>query len=151
MKFTRNNFKIAIVGGIVAQIIFEAYAWLISPLLFGPELQPAKLVMGLFQKYIGIGITYPVAFGIHAFIGAIGFGLFTLLFYKLLNGRPILSGAISGLILWFVAQGILAPAMGREFMMGFGAYTQSSFIAHIGMALIITLFIKWRLSIVRLS
>ena len=107
--------------------------------------------MGLLQKYIGIGVSYPVSFGIHAFIGAIGFGLFTLVFYKVLNGRAILSGVIAGFILWFVAQGILAPAMGRDFMMGFGAYTQSSFVAHIGMALIITLFIKWGLSNKRLS
>ena len=45
----------------------------------------------------------------------------------------VLSRAIAGFVLWFVAQGLFAPAVGRSFMMGFGAYTQSSFIGHVGM------------------
>ena len=144
MKMNVNEIKTAVLGGLIAQIAFEAYAWLISPLVFGPKLQPTLLVIGLFEKYSGITLSYMLAFSLHALIGVIGFGIFTLSFYRAFRGRAILSGSISGLILWFIAQGILAPAMGREFMMGFGPYTQSSFVGHVGMTLIIALFINFR-------
>jgi len=142
MKLKIHEIKVAILGGVIAQIAFEAYAWLISPLVFGPKLQPAFLVIGLFEQYVGVTPSYSVAFSLHALIGTLGFGIFTLLFYKAFRGRAILSGFISGLILWFIAQGVLAPAMGREFMMGFGAYTQSSFVSHVGMSLIIALYLN---------
>ncbi len=142
MKLEIREIKVAVLGGLIAQIAFEVYAWLISPLVFGPKLQPAMLVMGLTEKYMGISLPYEVAFGLHALIGVIGFGIFTLLFYKTLRSRAILSGLISGVVLWFIAQGVLAPAMGREFMMGFGPYTQSSFVSHVGMTMIIALFIS---------
>jgi len=45
------------------------------------------------------------------------------------------SGVLAGIVLWFVAQGVLAPLMGRSFMMGFGSYTQSSFVGHVGMTI----------------
>lgn len=144
MKFKINEIKIAVIGGLIAQIAFEAYAWLISPIVFGPQLQPSLLVMGLVKKSLGISLSYEMAFGLHALIGIIGFGIFTLFFYKLLNGRAMQSGVIAGVVLWFIAQGILAPAMGRDFMMGFGAYTQSSFVSHVGMALIIACYLKFK-------
>jgi hypothetical protein len=53
-----------------------------------------------------------------------------------MRSRIWLTGFVSGLILWFVAQGILAPFIGRSFMMDFGTYTQSSFIGHVGMTLL---------------
>lgn len=134
----------AVIGGVIAQILFEAYAWLLSPILFGPELQPANLVMALSQKFVGIGISYEAGYIIHTLIGIFGFAIFTLAFYKLFRGKAILSGLVAGLALWFIAQGILAPAIGREFMMGYGPYTQSSFVGHVGMTMIIALFLKRR-------
>ena len=142
MKQQTREIKISIIGGLIAQIAFEAYSWLISPLIFGTSLQPAKLVRGLTEKYIGLNINYEVAFVLHTLIGIIGFGIFTLLFYKAFRSRAVISGFISGLVLWFIAQGILAPAVGREFMMSFGPYTQSSFISHVGMTMIIAFFIS---------
>lgn len=47
------------------------------------------------------------------------------------------AGFVSGLILWFVAHGMFAPFIGRPFMMNFNTYTQSSFVAHTGMVLVI--------------
>ena len=143
MKLNMNEMGVAVLGGLIAQIAFEAYAWLVSPLVFGPKLQPAFLVIGLFEKYLGITLSYVVAFSLHALIGVIGFGIFTLLFYRVFRGRAILSGLFSGVVLWFIAQGVLAPAMGREFMMGFSPYTQSSFVGHVGMTLIIALLVDF--------
>lgn len=140
-----EHFKLLIVSGLIAQAAFEIYAWFISPVLFGPTLQPAKLIMGLNAKYLGIDLPYAVAFVMHIATGVFAISAVTLLVYQLLKSRAILSGVAGGVLLWFVAQGILAPAMGRPFMMGFGPYTQSSFVAHVGFSLIVTLFVSWRM------
>ncbi len=141
---TSNNIRTLLVAGVIGQLAFEAYAWLISPLLFGPSLQPANLVMALSNIYLGLTLNYMTGFIVHAAIGVIGFSVFVALVHKITKTRLILSGVMSGLILWFVAQGMLAPAVGRPFMMEFGAYTQSSFVAHVGMTTIIA-FVMQRL------
>ena len=140
MSSTPSKLKtpLVIVGaGIVAEIVFEAYAWLISPKIFGPKLEPANLVKGLMKKFLGLELSYMQAFFIHLFVGAVIFSLAVYLISKLLKSRYVLGGFVTGLALWFTAQGILAPLMGRSFMMDFGPYTQSSFIGHVGMTLII--------------
>ncbi|WP_299812045.1 hypothetical protein [uncultured Roseibium sp.] len=133
MSITLRNLLIA---GLVAEIAFEAYAWLVSPLLFGVVLQPANLIVALAN--IGFGVTLPhwMGFLVHFGVGAIGFSAFVLLTHMATRLNLVLSGAVAGVILWFVAQGLLAPLVGRTFMMGFGAYTQSSLVGHVGMTLI---------------
>lgn len=134
--------KIAITlisAGLIAEVAFEAYAWLLSPRLFGETLEPAKLVMGLFKNYLSIDLNYAQAFMVHFIIGSVVFAAAVYVIGKLLKDRFVLSGVLTGLGLWFVAQGILAPLMGRAFMMDFGPYTQSSFVGHLGMTLIIGL------------
>ena len=123
-----------LIAGLAGEIAFEVYAWLISPLLFGVSLAPANLVVALIQLTLGVTVPYWTGFLVHFMIGAVGFAAFVWLTHRASRTNLILSGAIAGLILWFVAQGLLAPAVGRTFMMGFGAYTQSSFIGHVGMA-----------------
>lgn len=140
-----EHFKLLIVSGLIAQGAFELYAWVVSPILFGPTLQPAKLIMGLNAKYLGVDVPYAAAFAMHIATGVFVISGVTLLLYQLFRSRAIVSGVAGGVLLWFVAQGILAPAMGRAFMMGFGPYTQSSFVAHVGFSLIVTLFVGWRM------
>lgn len=128
-------------AGLIGQLAFELYSWLISPLLFGTPLQPANLVMALTKMSTGVVLSYPAAFVIHTLIG-IGFVGLVWVFHKIFPLGVIKAGAAAGFALWFVAQGILAPVVGRSFMMGFGTYTQSSFIAHVGMALIMGAVLK---------
>ncbi|WP_092683508.1 hypothetical protein [Albimonas donghaensis] len=128
-----------ILGGIAGEIAFEAYAWLLSPRLFGVTLEPANLIVGLARTLFGLDLGYWTAFGLHFAIGAVAFSAVVTLVHMATRTSLPLAGAIAGVLLWFVAQGLLAPAMGRSFMMGFGAYTQSSFIAHVGMSVIIGL------------
>ncbi|MEO9778370.1 MAG: hypothetical protein ABJH07_19225 [Sedimentitalea sp.] len=123
-----------ILAGLAGEIAFEAYAWLVSPLLFGVALGPANLIVALGNITAGIALPYWAGFIIHFMIGAVGFSTFVWITHLITKANLILSGAIAGFVLWFVAQGVLAPAVGRSFMMGFGAYTQSSFIGHVGMA-----------------
>ena len=44
MTFKKSELKAALLGGVIAEAAFELYAWLLSPLIFGLELQPPELV-----------------------------------------------------------------------------------------------------------
>jgi hypothetical protein len=125
-----------ILAGLIGEIAFEIYAWLISPSLFGVTLQPSNLVIAMTLKLTGLQISHSVAFPLHFAIGSIGFGLFVYAIRLLMPARVWLTGFIAGFALWFVAQGLLAPFIGRSFMMDFGTYTQSSFVGHVGMTLL---------------
>lgn len=124
-------------AGVGGEILFEAYSWLVSPAIFGPILEPARLVTAITAKVTGIMLPYSLAFLIHFLIGALGFALLVYVINGVMKKGYVLAGLVTGLILWFVAQGILAPFIGRPFMMEFGAYTQSSFVAHTTMMMFI--------------
>ena len=130
-----------ILSGLLGEIAFELYAWVISPILFGFSLEPANLVIAVTSRLTGASPPYSAAFGVHVLIGSLGFGLFVHFIRRAFGLRAWLTGALAGLALWFVAQGILAPFIGRSFMMDFGPYTQSSFIGHLGMTLVIAHFL----------
>lgn len=142
---TRIVLAIAL-AGLIGEIVFELYAWFVSPALFGVVLQPSNLVIALTAKLTGLQITKTLAFPIHFLIGSLGFGLFVYATRLIMPARVWLTGFISGFILWFVAQGILAPFIGRSFMMDFGTYTQSSFVGHVGMTLLMAHFLAAFLS-----
>ncbi|MEP3437696.1 MAG: hypothetical protein ABJN75_13080 [Hoeflea sp.] len=132
----KQTFLAVALAGLIGEVCFELYAWLISPALFGVVLQPSNLVIAITSKLTGIEITKALAFPVHFLIGSLGFGLFVYATRLIMPARVWLTGFVSGLFLWFVAQGMLAPFIGRSFMMDFGTYTQSSFVGHVGMTLI---------------
>lgn len=109
--------------------------------MFGPQLQPSNLIVALFKLYAGVNISYAAGFVVHALVGIVGFSAFVFLLLRVLPLNTYVSGILAGLVLWFVAQGVLAPLVGRDFMMGFGPYTQSSLVGHVGMTWIIALLI----------
>jgi len=125
-----------ILAGLIGEIAFEVYAWVVSPMLFGVALQPSNLVIAMTAKLTGLQISHALAFPVHFLIGSLGFGAFVYLVRLVMPARVWRTGFVAGLVLWFVAQGLLAPFIGRSFMMGFGTYTQSSFVGHVGMTLL---------------
>jgi len=143
-KIDMTNASHLALAGLAGELSFEAYAWLVSPALFGVQLEPANLVIGLAKMASGVQLPYAAAFALHFLIGVFGFAATVWAVKRLTGAGYAVAGIGAGAGLWFIAQGVLAPLMGRSFMMGFGAYTQSSFIAHVGMALIIGLVWKWR-------
>ena len=130
---TRTIAKTLLIAGLAGQIAFEAYAWLVSPMLFGVTLEPSNLVVALAKVVFDLSLPYWLGFIVHFAIGAIGFSALVVFTHLATRANVIVSGVGVGLALWFVAQGLLAQAVGRPFMMGFGSYTQSSFVAHVGM------------------
>lgn len=136
-KMTTFSLRELFLAGLIGELAFETYAWLLSPILFDVTLEPAKLVAGLVGAGLDIPMPYATAFAIHVLIGSLGFAFVVWLVHAVAGARLIISGAMAGFALWFVAQGMLAPLMGRPFMMSFGAYTQSSLVGHVGMTLVI--------------
>lgn len=130
------------IAGLIGELSFEAYSWLASPILFGVQLEPANLVIGLTKAATGFQLPYIAAFASHFLIGALGFATVVYLVKHVGKLGYAAAGITSGIALWFVAQGILAPLMGRSFMMDFGTYTQSSFVGHVGMTLLIA--VVWK-------
>ncbi|MDA9918645.1 hypothetical protein N9D37_02040 [Erythrobacter sp.] len=128
-----------IVGGIAAELFFEFYGLVINPALFGFPMEPANLVIGLTKTFLGAPISYVPAYAIHLAIGILGFPLGYYLLRKTVFARLPwqIAGLAWGVILWFIAQGILAPVMGRAFMMDWVPYTWVSLFAHPTMTLII--------------
>ena len=139
---TFPNLRALLLAGLAGELAFEAYAWLVSPLLFGVTLEPAKLIMGLTGMGLGLSLPYAAAFAVHLLIGSLGFAAVVWLVHAVTRAPLPIAGALAGVALWFVAQGLLAPLMGRDFMMGFGAYTQSSLIGHVGMSIVIGLALR---------
>ena len=137
-----KDIQAVVLAGVVAETLFELYAWLVSPILFDQVLQPSNLVIAIARIALGVDLPHGAAFAIHAFIGSIGFASFVYLIQRICKMTYLLSGVVTGVLLWFVAQGILAPFIGRPFMMEFGAYTQSSFIGHVGMCVIVALVLR---------
>jgi len=141
---TRHTARDLLAAGLIGQLAFEAYAWLVSPILFGVTLEPANLVVALAHVVAGISLPYWLGFVLHFAIGT-GFAALVYAVHQILRVNLIAAGAAVGLGLWFLAQGGLAQAVGRAFMMGFGAYTQSSLVAHVGMTTLMA-FVLLRLT-----
>lgn len=125
--------KSAFIAGLGGQIAFETYAFVVSPLLFGVTLQPTNLVVALAGIWFGLDLPHWLGFALHFALGALVFPALVLAAHLVTRANLLVCGAAVGLGLWFVAQGVLAQAAGRAFMMGFGPYTQSSLVAHVGM------------------
>ena len=53
INIDRTDLPKVALAGLIGEIAFEAYAWLISPVLFGVKLQPSFLVIGLTKKETG--------------------------------------------------------------------------------------------------
>ena len=137
-----KDIQVVILAGVIAETLFELYAWLVSPILFDQVLQPSNLVIAITRITLGVDLPHGAAFAIHAFIGSIGFASCVYLVQKICKMTYLVAGVVTGVLLWFFAQGILAPFIGRPFMMEFGAYTQSSFIGHVGMCVIVALVLQ---------
>ncbi len=74
VQFLRmKDVKAVVLAGVIAETLFELYAWFISPILFDQVLQPSNLVIAIARITLGIDLPHGVAFAIHAFIGSIGF------------------------------------------------------------------------------
>ncbi|MFU1478464.1 hypothetical protein ACM25N_12455 [Roseovarius sp. C7] len=76
--------------------------------------------------------------------GLVLFPLGYLAYLRVTPPQPwAMAGLIWGFVLWAVAQGVLAPLVGRGFMMGFVSYTWASLLAHMLYGLVVARAMSW--------
>lgn len=126
----RTTLAHVLAAGIAAEAVFELFGLLIAPLILGVTLMPSRLVVAL-VSLLDVSIPDSAGWAGHLLTGIVLFPLGYLLVWRILRYAGwALTGSIYGLGLWFIAQGVLAPLVGRSFMMDFGAYTWASLIGH---------------------
>jgi hypothetical protein len=137
----------ALLGGLAAEVAWEIWARLITPLWVGGPLEPAALVQDVF----GLSSRFAAEL-IHFFTGLIGYPL-----GYLLIARPIARAVAPGLPWWIVASGygvalwifalyIMAHLVaGHPAFLGFIPLTWASLVGHLLFALALGAVVRARL------
>lgn len=122
-------------GGLAADLAWEVWARLITPVLIGGPLQPAALILSLFRL--------PPDYYLHAEVLHVltGLAFYPLVFWAirtwLYAGTRLADGLLIGVFTWILALGVFAPLAGLPFMLGFIPLAWMSGIGHVlyGLAL----------------
>ncbi len=137
-RLTETELVLILFAGLTGEIVLEILAWGVFPAVLGVPMRPHILVTDLGRAIFGAELSVPVAVGIHL---ALGLLIMPLIYVK---GRAalglrswIVAGALWGVILWAIAQMILAPLAGRPFMLGLIPYTWGSLAAHVIYTLVV--------------
>lgn len=136
----RRSAAALLAAGVAGQGAFEVVGLLIAPALLGAPLKPAALVAALSGSLAGVEISMTWAWSLHLFAGTVVFPLGYVIIRRISSDGSWMSvGVVWGVLLWLVAQAILAPLAGRPFMLGFTPYTWGSLAAHVIYALTVAL------------
>ncbi len=127
-----------IIAGIFGEIVLEFIAWVIAPPLLGVPMRPHLLILALVQAHAGVAIPTTIAVGIHLALGLFVMPSGYVLGRNILRLRSWLWVSIAwGVVLWLVAQAILAPLTGRPMFLAFSAYSWASLLAHVIYAIVV--------------
>lgn len=122
-------------AGLAGQATFEIVALIAMPALLGMPLMPAALVVTLAQTLLGIDAAMPLGWAVHLAAGIVIFPLGYLALARATGWSWAVAGVAWGVILWLLAQAVLAPLAGRPFMLGLVPYTWASLGAHLAYTL----------------
>lgn len=126
-----RRLMLAIPAGVVGEVVFEVLALIVAPMVLGTAMKPALLVGALAGVLAGGAISSATAWLGHVLAGAVLFPVGYVLFQRYFGLRPWpLAALLYAVLLWFIAQGVLAPIAGRPFMLGFVTYTWASLAVH---------------------
>lgn len=127
-----------VIAGIAGELFFETVGLWLAPFILGMAMKPALLVVALARSLGNIELSMAWGWAGHLFAGIVLFRAGYVAFRKLTRGAawPI-AATLWGVVLWVVAQGVLAPLAGRPFMLGFIPYTWASLIVHIAYAIVV--------------
>ena len=140
--FSGENLLLLLSAGAVGEIALEIFAWWVLPPILGRPMQPDILVSDLARSLFEIELSRTAAVSIHLALGLVIFPIVFVIGRDLLKARStIISGSVFGVILWLIAQTILAPLAGRPFMLGLIPYSWASLIAHVLYAVMVALTI----------
>ena len=143
----RPVFVALLLAGLAGAAVFEFIALVLAPAVLGHPIVPARLVVNLGAALTGT--EWPMLAGWigHFAAGILVFPLGYLAFLRLsgLRSWPA-SGAIWGVVLWLLAQGVFGPAAGGPFMSGFSAFMFVSLAVHLAYALAVALALNLALA-----
>ncbi|MEF2548475.1 hypothetical protein VQ045_15045 [Aurantimonas sp. E1-2-R+4] len=126
-----------LLAGLAGQAIFEITALVLIPALLGMPLMPAALVTALSQSLLGFDVAMGAAWAVHLVADIVAFPLGYLALRRAIGLSWSAAGTLWGIVLWLLAQAVLAPLAGRPFMLGFVPYTWVSLGAHLAYTLVV--------------
>lgn len=143
---TAATFVTAIVAGIAADVVWEVWARLITPIFVGGPLQPAALIQGVF----GFS-SWVLAEIVHAVVGVVFYPLGYLFIARPLQRAIIpalpwwLTALAYGVGLWIFALYIMAHLFaGQPPFLGFIPLTWASLVGHLLFALTLAFVVRAR-------
>jgi len=133
-----GDFLLIFVAGVIGEIVLETISWVISPRLLGLPMRPYILLADLARSLLGVKLAVPLTVAAHLALGAFIMPLIYVKARQALGLRSwLLAGIAWGVVLWLIAQAILAPLAGRPIFLGFIPYSWGSLAAHIIYAVVV--------------
>ncbi len=133
-------------GGAAGLLTWELFARVVTPEVIGGPLEPAALIISLFQNLFGFDPGRPAAEALHY---ATGVALYPLAYWVLtrvtLSLGPTADGVVWGIATWILALGLFASLAGLPFMLGYIPLSWMSLVGHMLYAMVaVTLFFELR-------
>lgn len=125
------------IGGAAGLLTWELFARLLTPEVIGGPLEPAALIISLFENLFGFNPGRPAAEALHY---VTGIALYPLAYWVLTRIArslgPTLDGLLWGVATWVIALGLFASLAGLPFMLGFIPLTWMSLVGHMLYAMV---------------
>jgi hypothetical protein len=120
-----------LLAAVAALIAWEVFARVLAPLWIGGPLQPTGLVKTLFANVLGLPVGQAAAQAVHLATGLLVYPAAYFVATRIKSLGWVADGAILGAATWFFALGVLAPASGLPFLLGFGTIAWASLAGHL--------------------
>lgn len=133
-------------GGAAGLFTWELFARLLTPEVIGGPLQPASLIISLFENLLGFNPGRPAAEALHYVTGIAGYPLAYWILTRLTRSLgPTLDGLLWGVATWVIALGLFASLAGLPFMLGFIPLSWMSLVGHMLYAMVaVSVFFELR-------
>lgn len=133
-------------GGAAGLLTWELFARALTPQVLGGPLEPAALIISLFQNLFGFDPGRPFAEALHYVTGIALYPLAYWILTRLARSLgPTLDGLLWGVATWVIALGLFASLAGLPFMLGFIALSWMSLAGHMLYAMVaVTVFFELR-------
>lgn len=158
-SLSHGDYLLIFTAGVMGEIVLEFLAWVIfphfvpkppmmpmlppwvtemAPAAIGMPMRPNVLLADLGRSLFGLDLPVQLTVAVHLLLG---FFIMPLVYVKakqaLKIGSWLVAGTVWGIVLWLIAQAVLAPLAGRPIFLGFIPYSWGSLGAHVIYALVV--------------
>jgi len=134
------------IGGAAGLLAWELFARLLTPQVIGGPLEPASLIISLFENLFAFNPGRPAAEALHYVTGIAGYPLAYWILTRMARSLgPTLDGLLWGVATWVIALGLFASLAGLPFMLGFIPLSWMSLVGHMLYAMVaVSVFFELR-------